>query len=108
MHPKPSRDDDVRTLSIDPEKDAASDTDLASPVEGLDPTTSIHNLAISFERPKVAGLVETAIITTASDRRVLVMACGPEGLMKQVRNTTAASIRKHGPSVELHCEQFGW
>jgi hypothetical protein len=37
-----------------------------------------------------------------------VAACGPDSLNWGVRRTVAGLIRVKGPSVELHCEQFGW
>ncbi|KAH6604817.1 hypothetical protein Trco_006524 [Trichoderma cornu-damae] len=63
---------------------------------------------IEHGRPDVAALIQTAVDETPVDNRVLVLGCGPDGLMAQVRNTTAACIRPDGPGVELHCEQFGW
>jgi hypothetical protein len=35
-------------------------------------------------------------------------ACGPTELMRVARNAVADSITITGPSVTLHCEQFGW
>jgi hypothetical protein len=40
--------------------------------------------------------------------RIIIAACGPDGLMKNVRRVAADCITVKGPSVELHCEQFGW
>ncbi|KAL7919814.1 ferric reductase NAD binding domain-containing protein [Trichoderma austrokoningii] len=59
-------------------------------------------------KPDVPALIQAEIESTPVEQRVLVLGCGPEGLMTQVRNTTAACIRSDGPGVELHCEQFGW
>jgi hypothetical protein len=63
---------------------------------------------IKAGRPDVASLIRDAVNSTPQDQRVLVAACGPAGLMRVVRNTTASLIRGDGPGVELHCEQFGW
>ncbi|PHH89912.1 hypothetical protein CDD83_4975 [Cordyceps sp. RAO-2017] len=68
----------------------------------------IHGIPIAYERPDVPALVRAALAQTPAHRRAVVLGCGPGALMKQVRNTTAASIRPEGPGVELHCEQFGW
>ncbi|KAM0585517.1 hypothetical protein ACHAP6_006271 [Verticillium nonalfalfae] len=68
----------------------------------------IHGIPITYARPDVSALIHHAIAQTPSSQQVLVMGCGPEGLMTQVRNTTAESVRRKGPAVELHCEQFGW
>lgn len=59
-------------------------------------------------RPEMPSLIRTIIEETPAEQRVLVLGCGPDGLMAQVRNTTAACIRSDGSGVELHCEQFGW
>lgn len=96
----------ARSLSMTSGMDSASESELASPIEGID--ASIRSVPINYERPRVAGLIESAITNTPRNESVLVMGCGPATLMKQVRDTTAACIRSDGPSVELHCEQFGW
>ncbi|KAM0335878.1 hypothetical protein ACHAQA_000928 [Verticillium albo-atrum] len=116
---KPAR---IETRHIsDPEK-SGSDSELASPTSPYttsSPDTSmpphqlvdgthLHGITITYARPDVSALIATAIAQTPADQRVLVMGCGPEGLMTQVRNTTAKSVRTRGPAVELHCEQFGW
>ena len=93
-------------LTIDTEKATPIDGDLPSPLDGM--TGVVGGVPISYTRPDVADLVRSSIEATAADKRVLVMGCGPEGLMKCVRDTTASCIRSDGPSVELHCEQFGW
>ncbi|CAK7213325.1 hypothetical protein SBRCBS47491_001767 [Sporothrix bragantina] len=59
-------------------------------------------------RPDAATVIRNAVSSTARSQRVLVAACGPPALMKAVRSATASCITSDGPSVELHCEQFGW
>lgn len=59
-------------------------------------------------RPDTATIIREVVSSTPASGRVLIAACGPDGLMKVVRNTTASLIRGDGPGVELHCEQFGW
>ncbi len=75
--------------------------------ESSNETTPLRH-AVSSGRPDTATLVLNAVRSTPAEQRVLVAACGPAGLMKVVRNTTAKCIRGDGPGVELHCEQFGW
>lgn len=67
-----------------------------------------HGHEVKAGRPDAATLIREAVSSTPAAGRVLVAACGPEGLMRVVRNTTASLIRGDGPGVELHCEQFGW
>lgn len=59
-------------------------------------------------RPDVAALIRTAVESTPANQRVLVAACGPAGLMRTVRDTSAAGIRGAGAGVEVHLEEFGW
>lgn len=66
------------------------------------------DMVTSKGRPDVAALVREAVAATTRDQRVLVAACGPAGLLRIVRDTTASLITRDGPGVELHCEQFGW
>lgn len=59
-------------------------------------------------RPDVGTLIREAVEGTPRNQRVLVASCGPQSLMTVVRDTTASLVRADGPTVELHCEQFGW
>ena len=68
----------------------------------------VHGHVFKVGRPDVATLIQEAVARATNDQRVLVAACGPDGLMHVVRQTTAALIKGRGPAVELHCEQFGW
>ncbi|KAL2162392.1 hypothetical protein VTH06DRAFT_7305 [Thermothelomyces fergusii] len=63
---------------------------------------------VKIGRPDAASVIRDAVKTTPRNKRVLVAACGPDGLMRVVRDTTAKLIVAHGPAVELHCEEFGW
>lgn len=112
----PEKDDlstsEVRR-SIDFEKGGnASDSDAcSSTINGKMTATHSHiaDVPIMYRRPDVADIIRSTIIDeTPVDRRVLVMGCGPDGLMRTVRDTSAACIRTEGPAVEVHCEQFGW
>ncbi|KAI0134606.1 ferric reductase NAD binding domain-containing protein [Xylariales sp. AK1849] len=92
--------------SQDPEKN-----DLRTVVCHMGPQTAMTGsieLPVEQGRPDIAALVQEAVRSVDKDKRVLIAACGPDSLMKVVRNTAAGLITKEGPSVELHCEQFGW
>ncbi|KAK4142059.1 ferric reductase NAD binding domain-containing protein [Dichotomopilus funicola] len=71
-------------------------------------TTTYYEHPIKAGRPDTATLIRDAVRTTPRNQRVLVAACGPDGLMRTVRDTTARLIVGDGPAVELHCEEFGW
>jgi NAD(P)H-flavin reductase len=89
-----------RAFSADPEKHL-------SPQHGtpLDFSTSLE---ILHGRPDVEALIKDVVAKAGKDERVLIAACGPEGLMWSVRRTAAGCITAGGASVELYCEQFGW
>lgn len=74
--------------------------------------TSNDSLALAHRvtpgRPDTAMLIREEVSRTPGHHRVLISACGPNGLMRVVRKTAAGCIRGDGPEVELHCEQFGW
>lgn len=77
------------------------------PGHALNSSASSMSLAKSG-RPDTASLIRNEVARTPPNQRILVAACGPSGLMRVVRDTTAGCIRGDGPAVELHCEQFGW
>ncbi|KAJ8123536.1 hypothetical protein ONZ43_g542 [Nemania bipapillata] len=92
------------------EKDT-KDTDMIETAESIDAVASGVDglsLPVTYGRPDIETMVREAIMSVPKDKRVLVAACGPTGLVDTVRNTTASCIQVNGPSVELHCEQFGW
>lgn len=66
------------------------------------------NLSITYQRPDVTGLVGAEISATPVADRILVVGCGPEGLMTPVRNVAAKSIQAGDRSIEVHLEQFRW
>ncbi|KAL0942184.1 ferric reductase transmembrane component 5 [Colletotrichum truncatum] len=107
----PKQPPKVLTRSVsDPEK-SGSESELATPVtpvQQVEMGPHIFGIPINYGRPDVSKIISKAIEETPSNQRVLIMGCGPESLMTQIRNTTALNIRTSGPAVELHCEQFGW
>jgi len=72
------------------------------------PWDSTSSLEVLIGRPDIKALIRSIVGTASPDERIAIAACGPEALMKDVRNISAEVIRINGPSVELHCEQFGW
>ena len=73
-----------------------------------DAWVSTSTLNIISGRPDVENVVRSVVRNADVTERVAIAACGPEGLMRAVRRTAADCITVKGPSVELHCEQFGW
>ncbi|KFX86171.1 hypothetical protein O988_09731, partial [Pseudogymnoascus sp. VKM F-3808] len=59
-------------------------------------------------RPSIAALMEGLVDAGAPTKRVIVGACGPEGLLETVNDTASRCIRPDGPSFTLHTEGFGW
>ncbi|RGP79151.1 hypothetical protein FLONG3_2722 [Fusarium longipes] len=101
-------------IDADPEKDVITQAGI-TPSARPDPlplpsTTHLSpGDTISFSgRPDVVSLVKEVIESTPSDKRVLVMGCGPKTLMSAVQNAVADAIMDNGAGVELHLEKFGW
>ncbi|KAI4860823.1 ferric reductase NAD binding domain-containing protein [Hypoxylon rubiginosum] len=69
---------------------------------------SMVDLPIIVGRPDTEALIRSAVESVGRDQRVLIAACGPDGLIKVVRNVAASCISVDGPAIEVHCEQFGW
>lgn len=99
----------IPRLSADIEKDGFS-SPTESPASPSDDSTIEFpsEIPVMYGRPDVASLIHGAVDGVSSDKRVLVMGCGPRSLISTVRNVTAECITSDGPGVELHCEQFGW
>ncbi|KAF8851173.1 hypothetical protein BDZ45DRAFT_632015 [Acephala macrosclerotiorum] len=94
-------------LSEDPEKDDIHHTQTSH--RHIDHAwSSTSSVNILPGRPDVDGIIRKVVAKTGDDQRVVIAACGPDGLMWSVRKTAAGCIQVRGPSVELHCEQFGW
>ncbi|KAE8443730.1 hypothetical protein EG329_001410 [Mollisiaceae sp. DMI_Dod_QoI] len=94
-------------LPDDPEKDDLHHTRTSQRhiEHAWDSTASVNILP---GRPDVDSIVRRVLAETPDDERVVIAACGPDALMWNVRKTAASCINVKGPSVELHCEQFGW
>ncbi|CAH0026506.1 unnamed protein product [Clonostachys rhizophaga] len=89
---------------VDPEKGG-----ILSESEDVGYTaTHFGNAPIAYGRPDVGSLIGDAIHEMSSEKHVLVLGCGPSGLMETVRSKTVSCLHGEAPSVELHCEEFGW
>ncbi|KAH8887715.1 hypothetical protein GQ53DRAFT_655205 [Thozetella sp. PMI_491] len=99
-------------LDIEKEFEKASEQHVEHQESNVSSTSTtpdlMHAHAFKLGRPDVETLIRDAVARATNDQRVLVAACGPDGLMRVVRQTTASLIKGTGPAVELHCEHFGW
>jgi hypothetical protein len=59
-------------------------------------------------RPDITAIVGKMVQDAQQRDIVAVGACGPAELMRVARNAVADNITLTGPSITLHCEQFGW
>lgn len=55
-------------------------------------------------RPSIPALMESLVDNCDPRKRVIVGACGPEGLLETVKSTESRCIRPDGPSFTLHTE----
>ncbi|KAJ4317700.1 hypothetical protein N0V84_007219 [Fusarium piperis] len=67
-----------------------------------------HGAPVNYGRPNVDDTVAQAVDGMATNSRVLVMGCGPNGLLQEVRKSTTSRMVADGPRVSLYFEQFGW
>lgn len=68
----------------------------------------IERVPINLSRPDIDSFVAEAVEGMAFHESVLVMGCGPSGLLQELRKSTTSRMGMGGPQVYLHCEQFGW
>lgn len=84
----------------DPEKAASGSCSPTSPTTDTLPTM--------LGRPDISTTIRSIVSGTAEEERSIVAACGPVGLMKDVRDVVGDVVADSGRSVTFHCEQFGW
>ncbi|KZZ91122.1 Ferric reductase, NAD binding protein [Moelleriella libera RCEF 2490] len=94
-------------IDLEKSRPSSSDDDSIFP-EVSERPAHFYGIPIQYGRPDVPALIRDAVSQTSSHERVLVSGCGPDKLMNQMRDTTVDCILADGPSIELHCEQFGW
>jgi hypothetical protein len=66
------------------------------------------SLAPLYGRPNVEAIVRGAVQQSVNVKRVLVAACGPEGLVIRTRIVVAKLSKIHGPGIDLYVEPFSW
>ncbi|KAJ3530721.1 hypothetical protein NM208_g9201 [Fusarium decemcellulare] len=67
-----------------------------------------HGLPVHYGRPDVSDIIARTVEGIASDQNLLVMGCGPAGLLREVRKSATSRMDYKGPRISLHSEQFGW
>ena len=100
----PTIGQDLEESFLDDDGEKALSSDAEKPV----PTTTHDAHPAKLGRPEISELISTSVARARPEQRVLVVACGPLTLMRDVRRAVGASLSPSGPGIELHCEQFGW
>lgn len=114
-----STEPNFRPLSaINPEKsvpipanEVVSDTQVVRDVEKnsfSSPSSPSEALPTFDGRPDIPTLVNDLVAGASKNERLAVLACGPTGMMLQVRRAVADNLKGDGPSLELYSEAFGW
>ncbi|KAG5965367.1 hypothetical protein E4U58_002866 [Claviceps cyperi] len=93
--------------SIDLEKSSPPSDGESTLGLGADADTE-KKVLIEYQRPDIPLLIREVVGEAAAQESILIAGCGPGKLMDVMRETTADCIRWDGPSIELHCEQYGW
>lgn len=94
---------EVEFIWIVPDRSYATWVDLSHP-RVQNASVLIHETK-SQGRPDITQMVQTRLKGSTSHDWVCV--CGPDMLLRQVRNNVA-ELRGEGQSVELFAERFGW
>ncbi|KAK7423746.1 hypothetical protein QQX98_000936 [Neonectria punicea] len=74
----------------------------------LEPVELNDHFKIKYEKLNVEDTVCELMESIGVDERVLIAGCGPPGLMKDIKTVAGRCIRTNGPSIDIHCEDFGW
>ncbi|KAG6079459.1 hypothetical protein E4U30_000767 [Claviceps sp. LM220 group G6] len=94
--------------SIDLEKSSPPSDGESTLGADADPSIDEKKVLIEYQRPDIPGLIREVVGEAAAQESILIAGCGPGKLMDVMRETTADCIRWDGPSIELHCEKYGW
>lgn len=97
-------------LNIAPESPSQSDSDNYDIEKRPQIRSQSSDLSTMTNpgRPKISELVAEILEKSDVNDRIVVTTCGPDSLMQTTRRVVAGCIRPDGPSIELHCEQFGF
>lgn len=98
---KSSASEDIFTSRVSEDVDIEKDNASSS--------SSLYSaLTIYQGRPNIAAIITEIVSNADRGDRIAITACGPDSMIQMTRKSVAKSIRVDGPSLELHCEQFGW
>lgn len=72
------------------------------------PESRRHSTVVAAGRPLITQFITRMVEKADINDRLVVASCGPNTLMQTTRETVADCITTDGPSLELHCQQFGF
>ncbi|KAH7162077.1 ferric reductase NAD binding domain-containing protein [Dactylonectria estremocensis] len=61
---------------------------------------------IKYQRLRANNILSDLVRSTGSSQKVLIAACGPRSLTKDVMTAAGSCMCSDGPSIEVHCENF--
>ncbi|CAH0052280.1 unnamed protein product [Clonostachys solani] len=67
---------------------------------------NMHGL--KYEKLRAEAMIHESIQAAGRDSRVLIASCGPKSLMAAVSAAATQYMTPEGPSIDVHCESFGW
>lgn len=59
-------------------------------------------------RPDITKTIENIVAGADPSDRLMVVACGPEGLMKSTRRAVVKNAKSEGPSIDFQSEEYSW
>ncbi|KAF3025525.1 hypothetical protein E8E14_009135 [Neopestalotiopsis sp. 37M] len=81
--------------------------DLNGPVHGSKQLDS-GIWTLSYGKLRLEMVLVDLVAGTNAHQRVLIGVCGPSGMTATSRDVVSTLIQSDGPSIDLHCESFGW
>lgn len=94
------------------ERGDSSEKTFRDAEKAISPTTStptLSDMVTHHGRPDISELLKQSLADAeAAGERIIVGACGPGPMMREVRSTVASAVGSGSGSVRLHVESFGW
>ncbi|KAI0156022.1 ferric reductase transmembrane component 5 [Pestalotiopsis sp. NC0098] len=76
--------------------------------ENSSPTDVGAGWALMYQKLKVDKVLTDLVAGADSHQRMLIGVCGPSGMTAASRDVVSTLMQPSGPSIDLHCESFGW
>ncbi|KAK6193285.1 hypothetical protein LQW54_012612 [Pestalotiopsis sp. IQ-011] len=76
--------------------------------ENSSPTDDAAGWVLMYQKLKVDEVLTGLVAAADAHQRMLIGVCGPSGMTAASRDVVSTLMQPNGPSIDLHCESFGW